>query len=115
MITIKFNRTYDNYAGMINGIFQHCVVVFSGKHPGSKDEEVYKNAILTALDDFTKQNKAILQKHKDGIFAELTQYHEDGDSLKEEVGSVEELIKITINAMADEFWRNDRKTDDPQN
>ncbi|MBT6052047.1 MAG: DUF2971 domain-containing protein [Candidatus Scalindua sp.] len=25
---------------------------------------------------------------------------------------VEELIKITINAMADDFWRNDRKTDD---
>jgi len=69
MITIKFNRTYDSYAGMINGIFQHCVVVFSGKHPGSKDEEVYKESILTALDDFTKQNNKILQKHKDGIFA----------------------------------------------
>jgi hypothetical protein len=74
----------------------------------------YKNAILTALDDFTKQNNAILQKHKDGIFAELTKYHEDGAGLKEEVDSVEELIKITINAMADEFWRNDRQTDDPQ-
>jgi hypothetical protein len=112
MIAIKFKRTYDNYAGMINGIFQHCVVVFSGKHPGSKDEEVYKNAISTALDDFIKQNNAILQKHKDRIFAELIKYHEDGDSLKEEVGSVEELIKTTINTMADEFWRNDRKTDD---
>ena len=112
MIAIKFSRTYDNYAGMINGIFQHCVVVFAGKHPGSKDEEVYKDAILTALDDFIKQNNKILQKHNDGIFAELSKYHEDGDSLKEEVGSVEELIKITINAMADEFWRNDRKTDD---
>ncbi len=112
MITIKFNRTYDSYAGMINGIFQHCVVVFSGKHPSSKDEEVYKNTILTALGDFTKQNNDILQKHKDDIFAELTKYHEDGASLKEEVGSVEELIKITINAMADEFWSNDRQADD---
>ncbi|MCP4254028.1 MAG: hypothetical protein GY775_11580 [Candidatus Scalindua sp.] len=112
MITIKFNRTYDSYTGMINGIFQHCVVVFAGKHPGSKNEEVYKSAILDALDDFTKKNKTVLQKHKDGIFDELIKYHEDGDSLKEEVGSVEELIKITINTMADEFWRNDRKTDD---
>ncbi len=112
MIAIKFNRTYDTYVGMINGIFQHCVVVFAGKHPGSKDEEVYKSAILEALDDFTKKNKTVLQKHKDGIFDELIKYHEDGDSLKEEVDSVEELIKITINAMADEFWRNDRKTDD---
>ncbi len=51
MITIKFNRTYENYTGMINGIYQHCVVVFSGKYPGSKDEEVYKSAILTALDE----------------------------------------------------------------
>ena len=112
MIAIKFSRTYDNYAGMINGIFQHCVVAFAGKHPGSKDEEVYKDAILTALDDFIKQNNKILQKHNDGIFAELSKYHEDGDSLKEEVGSVEELIKITINAMADDFWRNDSQTDD---
>ncbi len=112
MITSKFNRTYDRYAGMINGIFQHCVVVFAGKHPGSKDEEVYKNAILTALDDFTKRNNTILQKHKAGIFAELIKYHEDGANLKEEVGSVEELIKITINAMADDFWRQDRQTDD---
>ncbi len=112
MITIKFNRTYDSYAGMINGIFQHCVVVYSGKHPGSKDEELYKNEILTALDDFTKRNNSILQKHKDGIFDELIKYHEDGDSLKEEVGSVEDLIKITINAMADEFWSHERETDD---
>ena len=112
MITIKFNRTYDSYAGMINGIFQHCVVVFAGKHPGSNDEEVYKNAILTALDDFTKRNNKILQKHKDGIFAELIKYHEEGSNLQEDVGSVEELIKITINTMADEFWRNDRKSDD---
>ena len=112
MIAIKFNRTYDNYVGMINGIFQHCVVVFAGKHPGSKDEEVYKDAILTALDDFIKQNNKILQKHNDGIFAELSKYHEDGDNLKEEVGSVEELIKVTINAMADDFWRNDRQNDD---
>ena len=112
MIAIKFSRTYDNYAGMINGIFQHCVVVFAGKHPGSKDEEVYKDAILTALDDFIKQNNKILQKHNVGIIAELSKYHEDGDSLKEEVGSVEELIKITINAMADDFWRNDSQTDD---
>ncbi len=115
MIGIKFNRTYDTYAAMINGIFQHCVVVFAGKHPGSKDEEVYKNAILTALDDFTKQNNNILQKHKDGIFAELIKYHEDGARLKEEVGSVEELVKITINAMADNFWQHDRQTDDSQN
>jgi hypothetical protein len=114
MIAIKFNRTYDTYAGMINGIFQHCVVVFAGKHPGSKDEEVYKNTVLTALDDFTKQNNNILQEHKDGIFDELTKYHEDGASLKEEVGSVEELIKITINAMADDFWRQDRQGDDSQ-
>ena len=114
MIAIKFNRAYDTYAGMINGIFQHCVVVFAGKHPGSKDEEVYKNSILTALDDFTKQNNDILQKHKDGIFVELTKYHEDGASLKEKVGSVEELIKITINTMADDFWRQDRQTDDSQ-
>ena len=112
MITIKFNRTYDNYAGMINGIFQHCVVVFAGKHPGSNDEEVYKNAILTALDDFTKRNNKILQKHKDGIFAELIKYHEEGDSLKEEVGSVEELIKKTINSMADDFWSHERESDD---
>jgi hypothetical protein len=34
--------------------------------------------------------------------------------LKEKVGSVEELIKITINTMADDFWRHDRQTDDPQ-
>jgi hypothetical protein len=112
MITIKFNRTYDSYAGMINGIFQHCVVVFSGKHSGSKDEEVYKSAIMTALDDFTKQNNKILQKHKDDIFAELTKYHKDVDNLEEEVGSVEELIKKTINTMADDFWSHDRKTDD---
>jgi hypothetical protein len=112
MIAIKFNRTYDTYVGMINGIFQHCVVVFSGKHPGSKDEEVYKSAILSALDDFTKQNNAILQKHKDGIFDELIKYHEDGANLKEEVGSVKELIKKTINTMADDFWRNQRQNDD---
>ena len=54
----------------------------------------------------------ILQKHKDGIFAELIKYHEDGDSLKEEVGSVEELIKKTINTMADDFWSHERETDD---
>ncbi len=54
MIAVKFDRTYNTYAEMINGIFQHCVVVYAGKHQGSKDEEVYKNAILTALDDFTK-------------------------------------------------------------
>ncbi len=115
MIAIKFNRTYDTYAGMINGIFQHCVVVYAGKHPDSKDEEVYKNAILTALDDFIKQNNDILQKHKDDIFAELIKYHEDGANLKEEVDSVEELIKITINSMADNFWRHDRQTNDTQN
>ncbi|MCP4269288.1 MAG: hypothetical protein GY777_27585 [Candidatus Brocadiaceae bacterium] len=114
MIAIKFNRTYDTYAGMINGIFQHCVVVFAGKHPNSKDEEVYKGTILTALDDFIKQNNDVLQKHKDGIFAELIKYHEDGASLKEEVGSVEELVKITIIAMADNFWQHDRQTDDSQ-
>ncbi len=111
MITIKFNRTYDSYTGMINGIFQHCVVVFAGKHTGSKNEEVYKNAISTALDDFIKRNNKVLQKHKDGIFDELIKYHEDGDSLKEDVGSAEELIKITINGMAEEFWRKDREDD----
>jgi hypothetical protein len=97
---------------MINGIFQHCVVVYAGKNSGSKDEELYKSEILAALDDFTKKNKSVLQKHKDGIFDELIKYHEDGDSLKEEVDSVEELIKITINAMADEFWNNDRQAED---
>ncbi|GAX61461.1 chromosome partition protein Smc [Candidatus Scalindua japonica] len=112
MIAITFNRTYDTYAAMINGIFQHCVVVFAGKHPGSKDEEVYKAAILTALDDFTKQNNDMLQKHKKGIFADLAKYHEDGANLKEEVGTVEELIKITINKMADGFWRQDLQADD---
>jgi len=112
MITIKFNRTYDNYAGMINGIFQHCVVVYAGKNPGSKDEEVYKIAIMTALDGFTKQNNKMLQKHKDGIFAELNKYHEDSDNLEEEVGSVEELIKKTINSMADDFWSHEREGDD---
>jgi len=111
MITIKFNRTYENYAGMINGIFQHCVVVYAGKHPGSKDEELYKSEVLTALDDFIKRNNKILEKHKDGIFDELVKYHEDGDRLREEVGSVEELIKITINAMADEFWRQDSQAE----
>jgi len=88
------------------------VVVYAGKHSGSKDEELYKSEISTALDDFTKKNKTVLQKHKDGIFDELIKYHEAGDSLKEEVGSVEELIKITINAMADDFWSHDRQNDD---
>ena len=73
---------------------------------------MYKSAILSALDDFTKQNNAILQKHKDGIFDELIKYHEDGANLKEEVGSVKELIKKTINTMADDFWRNQRQNDD---
>ncbi len=112
MIDIQLNRTYDTYAGMINGIFQHCVVVFAGKHPDSKDEEVYKSAILTALDDFTKQNNKVLQKHKDGIFAELIKYHDDADNLEEEVGSAEELIKKTINTMVDDFWSHERETDD---
>jgi len=114
MIAVKTKTIYGSYADMVCGVFQHCMVDFADLHLNSLDEEVYKNTILAGVDEFIRENSDILEKHKDGIFTELSGYHKDGVNLVEQVDSVEELIKKIVDITANNFWHQDIISDESQ-
>jgi hypothetical protein len=114
MIAVKTKTIYESYADMVCGVFQHCMIDFADIHPNSLDEEVYKNTISDGVDEFIRDNRDILEKHKDGIFAELSGYHEHGINLVEQVDSVEELIKKVVDITANNFWHQDIISDGSQ-